>query len=795
MKSLNGLLIAFLLLCFLIFGITFLYSSAKENTLKNDSSILLNTILKQIKQDNYLDKDFLYNNSCFHIAKALINKENPCYANKLYLAKLACGTGWFDEGYNFSHEALNLASTNKEKVAAYFIQWQCDLNAMDTLKARETLQKINVFTNELKDYDLQLQYNIYSAYHYHNLERYSQALQLLHTAELLNKKVNREDSIWLGNTYQKMGNSFTDICCNHWNNIYNARVAYDSAKIYYYKALKINVKLFPKIHPRVGLTYFTLGMLEKATDHLELAEQDYLESFTHLTLNGFNVHPIYTSIALTQLSETYFLKYNKSHSKNNLNKALQYAKLNNEYLKDELLNYSTNAGRDELVKYFKQLSFDNMANMEGSIYTKGIYPIDTILFQVSTQSKNGSTIKLYLQNTESKVFDGLQDETKRVLKETNFISTILNNTYLKDSVENWSKKNDKNITGLSTLYNDAIDTIKIKKYCNDNNTIILDYYVTDNKLFINKFTGNASSLIVKEMDPQVNSQLSAKLYNFMVNNQTDSFQTYAYRCYQLLLKDVLPDNTVKVIIVPDRFLSQLPWDAFVTKINMPSSWANLNYLNKKLLLHQAISFNQLMYIDKKNGVKNFACFLPVFINDKKLTETEKLLNQLHKDYSAAIYYGKDVDAKIINNTQAAIVHFATHTIGKDNDKSLELNDGAFINALNGNIGKFKADLVVLNACGTQHGKYFYAEGYYNLPKLFMSNGCSSVISSLWNVDEAASADFFSKFYYHLKCGNDKDVALNKAQNSFINDPKYPDWANPYYWSAYLLTGNAKPIAF
>ena len=57
--------------------------------------------------------------------------------------------------------------------------------------------------------------------------------------------------------------------------------------------------------------------------------------------------------------------------------------------------------------------------------------------------------------------------------------------------------------------------------------------------------------------------------------------------------------------------------------------------------------------------------------------------------------------------------------------------------------KLDADLVVLSACRTALGKEVHGEGLIGLTRGFMYAGASRVVSSVWNVDDRASARLMS----------------------------------------------------
>jgi CHAT domain-containing protein len=98
-----------------------------------------------------------------------------------------------------------------------------------------------------------------------------------------------------------------------------------------------------------------------------------------------------------------------------------------------------------------------------------------------------------------------------------------------------------------------------------------------------------------------------------------------------------------------------------------------------------------------------------------------------------------------------------------------------------------ADLVVLSACRTALGKEVYGEGLIGLTRGFMYAGASRVVSSVWNVDDRASAQLMSRFYgAMLAKGLSPARALREAQLSLLRQPR---WSNPHYWAAFGLQGD------
>lgn len=98
-----------------------------------------------------------------------------------------------------------------------------------------------------------------------------------------------------------------------------------------------------------------------------------------------------------------------------------------------------------------------------------------------------------------------------------------------------------------------------------------------------------------------------------------------------------------------------------------------------------------------------------------------------------------------------------------------------------------AGLVVLSACQTGLGKEVKGEGLIGLTRGFLFAGAKGVVSSLWKVDDAATAALMDDFYKgmfsrHLRPA----AALRQAELAVW---KRRRWASPYFWSAFVYEGD------
>jgi CHAT domain-containing protein len=100
----------------------------------------------------------------------------------------------------------------------------------------------------------------------------------------------------------------------------------------------------------------------------------------------------------------------------------------------------------------------------------------------------------------------------------------------------------------------------------------------------------------------------------------------------------------------------------------------------------------------------------------------------------------------------------------------------------------QTSLVVLSGCGSGLQQVSAGDDLVGLPRAFLYAGASSVIATLWSIDDEASAALMESFYRRLKQGDPPAHALREAQLAIRQDPR---WQAPFYWAAFKLTGDLR----
>jgi CHAT domain-containing protein len=130
-----------------------------------------------------------------------------------------------------------------------------------------------------------------------------------------------------------------------------------------------------------------------------------------------------------------------------------------------------------------------------------------------------------------------------------------------------------------------------------------------------------------------------------------------------------------------------------------------------------------------------------------------------------------------------------------NEPGKDPNDDGYLTAAEAVALNLKGtELVVLSACSTGQGDVRTGEGVYGLQRSLTVAGARSTLLSLWKVNDEATAAFMERFYKRLKAGESRSDALAATQQEFRNGIEgKPEWKQPYYWAAWQLVGDWRPI--
>jgi CHAT domain-containing protein len=200
------------------------------------------------------------------------------------------------------------------------------------------------------------------------------------------------------------------------------------------------------------------------------------------------------------------------------------------------------------------------------------------------------------------------------------------------------------------------------------------------------------------------------------------------------------------------------------------------------------------------------------------------MRSINKTFSnASVIKGDNLSEKNVRRllkNSYSVVHIATHSIINEKKPSLSgiivgrrkdgnnINNDGFLSRSEINRLNISSNLVVLSACKTATGPVIGGEGMLGLQQAFFMAGVSSVIVSLWNVYDRATARLMKNFYHSLKINHnswsetwDKFLrwieqsdaapfgepaeAMHQAKLKLLHSPAYHD---PVFWAPFIVIG-------
>jgi CHAT domain-containing protein/tetratricopeptide (TPR) repeat protein len=178
-----------------------------------------------------------------------------------------------------------------------------------------------------------------------------------------------------------------------------------------------------------------------------------------------------------------------------------------------------------------------------------------------------------------------------------------------------------------------------------------------------------------------------------------------------------------------------------------------------------------------------------------MSETDPLIPAVGEEARAVARYlpGAEVlsderatsDALRGGSSGCAILHLACHGLFRaDNPmfSSLKLHDG-WLTAADVMQLDLTGALVTLSACESGRNEVFAGDEPIGLTRAFLGVGASSLVVSLWLVQDEATALLMKEYYKRLSGNVGPAAALRGAQLAIKDE--YP---HPYYWAPFILVG-------
>lgn len=385
------------------------------------------------------------------------------------------------------------------------------------------------------------------------------------------------------------------------------------------------------------------------------------------------------------------------------------------------------------------------------------------------------------------------------------------------------------------------DLKSVQAFLAKKNNVLIEYALGLEKHYAFVVTKNSLDMVQLDIDyteirrQTVNMRKTLTNYRYITKNieKADSLFTVASRYfYETFLTPVLGkvEKEQHLLIVPDQQLGHLPFETFLTALpSNPLDFANYPYLIKDYPISYSYSATILLGQQRhqktrsvtKRGVLAFAAEYPKIESNsfshqrgggigvvreglQPLPGAKEEVEMMSENLFGEFYHGLTANEETFkkNAHYYGIIHLAMHGVLDNKNPILSslvfsedssATEDNFLRAYEIAQLDLNADLVVLSACETGYGKFTQGEGVMSLAHSFSYAGASSVLMSLWQVNDFSTSQIMKDFYKNLAKGFSKEVALREAKLTYLSNPENGVALHPAFWAAFVQTGDVQPL--
>ncbi len=430
--------------------------------------------------------------------------------------------------------------------------------------------------------------------------------------------------------------------------------------------------------------------------------------------------------------------------------------------------------------------------------------------------------KLYLQldtTIDSVLIKTLQDQ---IIDAELDYDHLINNLY-------------RNDTNLNLLGSSGIVSLADIQQLNSDDSAFIEYFFAGNKLYTIWITNTDKGFFVNDEETNISDNINNHINRFRsAIEEIENFATLkelSEPLHDKLLSNFFRNNShiKNLVIVPDRSIAYLPFDALIVNNKYLIENHNFKYLPSASLYKfiqdgPKSDFSlDLLALAGSNYSVNSAGEFNTHINIASLPASLLEVDFVSEQFTdkTVIYEGDLAETAFIDMDLNAYkyIHLASHAFVNEQNplqsgllltagSELDYTAGNYLTSLEISGLKLNADLVVLSACNTGYGSIIEGEGLLGLQRSFLKAGASSVLVSLWSIYDRSTAIFMRKFYQKLSILEKEEFSWwNKVLQyfSFYEPPlfdhrtkanrdaklfmlEHPYYNHPVYWAPFILIG-------
>jgi CHAT domain-containing protein/tetratricopeptide (TPR) repeat protein len=453
------------------------------------------------------------------------------------------------------------------------------------------------------------------------------------------------------------------------------------------------------------------------------------------------------------------------------------------------------------------------------------------------------SLELSNVNISPKIGSKLQNKEKELMKDISKLYAKLLaaelSTEEKNVIEEKLKNKENELDSLkremrtkspaytNLIYPENITLDETQRELLDSNTAFFAYCLGKEHSYAFVITKKDFRIFL--LPSRVNIQKKVSDYLKIISDKATNNFKLGYKLFETLVLPGLDNNIKNIIFIPDGILHFLPYETLITH-KEKRDWLIKDY---KIAYAPSISsLREIIQRKKSNGPKprmDILAFGDPFFGPWETGDNGSDIFQNYYSSNAFNFFrlkysGFEIDKisslfkkrkrKIFRRKQAnkeqlinhnlddyKIIHFATHSIIDENiparssivlSQDEDLTQDGFLQMREIYNLKLNSDLVTLSSCQTGLGEFIKGEGIEGINRAFFYAGTSSVLMSLWAVNDQASYQLMERFYFHLRSSESIMSALRKAKLELINSNTL---SHPYYWAGFIVSGKADEVIF
>ena len=334
--------------------------------------------------------------------------------------------------------------------------------------------------------------------------------------------------------------------------------------------------------------------------------------------------------------------------------------------------------------------------------------------------------------------------------------------------------------------------------------LLLAYFTYQERLVV--FAITAEDLVTHELPgsteqlerllPLLHAHLDPRTWPNPQNPSQEVVRRLLHKLYDILVKPVaelLPPSPGQVTIVPYGPLFKLPFHALYDGSRFLVEQFQINYLPaSSILIHldtlkreRSAQYGRTMIPAKPALVMGYS-------EGGQLQRVHEEAQAIAALLSGCCYLDNEATiGRLIEEASGSpVIHIATHgqsRLDAPNFSYVRLADGQ-LNAIDAfSLDLQRCELVTLSGCETGLSMSGGGDEQLGLGRAFLAAGTSSLVMSLWPVEDNATNELMQRFYEGLLKGESRVEALRAAQRNLLSRSGTP-YTHPYFWAAFRLVG-------